>query len=323
MQDSIVLLILFVAIYTLTIWPSWKLLAKLLAQSTSNKKLTLHFWVDFILYRLLIAAPYVFLLILGDDILPQILKSIIVGIVVFGLVFFIVRLFLRKRVVEFLWIIYGYTYDGLLHFNPYTTLLKTVAETVEEQTEHGPILELGSGTGNMIAQIRSRIPEARITGVDMSPTMTSIARRKLYSDTKIELVQDDALEYLAKQDSQSFEVIVMQNSLYAINDRIALWKQLRRVLKDNGSIVISNSDRPGSSSIIKEHLRSESFIKLLHPKLLLVGIIDMFISQLSQSGVFHFLSAEQIRDETNEIFYMSEPTRVYGDVNILFILTHR
>lgn len=322
-QDSISLIILFVVIYCLTVWPSWKLLAKLVARSASDQKLEWGFWRDFIVYRLLIAAPYIFLLVLGENILPQVMKSVVIGILVFGVIFFLIRLFFRKSVVQFLWIIYGYTYDGLLFFYPYKHLLVTVAEVVKGQTKQGPILELGSGTGNMIVAMRSCVSSVFITGVDMSPTMTKIARKKLVSDTRVELFQDDVLTYLTKQKSKSFEVIVLQNSLYAINDRDVLWEQLRRVVKDDGSIVVSNSDRSGSSSIIKEHLRSESFVRLLHPKLLLVGIIDMFISQFSQNGIFSFLSEQQVKRETRTLFDMSKTRRVYGDVNILFILTPR
>ncbi len=321
--DSLVLVTVFAIIYGLTIWPSWKLLARLVARSASDQKLAWGFWRDLIVYRLLIAAPYIFLLIKGNNILPQLLKSLIVSILVFGLLFFFIRIFFKNNVVRILWTLYGYTYDGLLHFYPYNRLLETVAATVEKQTNRGPLLELGSGTGNMIIKIRSLAPEIAIIGVDMSPTMTKIARKKLLVDEKVTLVQDDALAYLVKQMSHSFEVIVLQNSLYAINDRDELWKQLRRVVSDNGSIVISNSDRPGSRSIIKEHLESASFVKLLHPKLLLVGIIDMFISQFSQAGIFNFLSEEQISDETKTLFTMSKSQRVYGDVNILFILTPR
>ncbi|MEO5499220.1 MAG: hypothetical protein ABIR46_01845, partial [Candidatus Saccharimonadales bacterium] len=58
----------------------------------------------------------------------------------------------------------------------------------------------------------------------------------------------------------------------------------------------------------------------LHPKLLLVGLIDSFISQLSKAGAFSFLTAHEIQDETKAYFSMSKPERSYGGVNILFYL---
>jgi ubiquinone/menaquinone biosynthesis C-methylase UbiE len=175
-------------------------------------------------------------------------------------------MFLRDRVVRYLWIIYGYTYDGLLHFYPYRRLLQTVAKIVENQTQKGPILELGSGTGNLIVAIRSLVPEIMIAGVDMSPTMTTIARKKLSSEPNVKVVLDDAVAYLHELPANSVEVIVMQNSLYAIADRDELWTELRRVVMDQGSVVVSNSDKTGSGSIIKEHLRSEYFRKVTAPQ---------------------------------------------------------
>ena len=322
-EQHVAVALIFILVYVATIWPSWKLLARLLAKSTSSRRLTLSFWVEFLVYRLLIAAPYLILLILGQGFLPDIIDSVIIGLIVFGLVLSLIRIFLKNHIVRFLWILYGYTYDGLLHFYPYKKLIAQVTEMVRVQSHGGPVLEIGSGTGNVIVQLCQIIPTTAIVGVDMSPTMRRIAQKKLGSKPNVTLVEDDAVRFLSQQTNNSFETIVLQNSLYAISNRDELWRELRRVISQDGSIVISNSDRAGSSSIIKEHLQQDSFIKLLHPKLLLVGIIDMFISQLSQNGVFSFLSEEQVRDETQSIFDMSDVQRVYGDVNILFILTPR
>lgn len=316
--------LLFAVVYVLTIWPSWKLLARILARSASSHKLTMSFWFELFIYRLLIALPYILLLVAGKDTLSQIVKSLVIGIVVFGLIFSFVRIFLRKSIVEFLWILYGYTYDGLLYFYPYRSLIdKVVARVAEDNKFNGRILELGSGTGNVLVKLKDAFPGATLVGVDLSPTMMSVARKKLIKSHNVLLQKDDAIVYLMKQKPKSSDVIIMQNSLYAIDNREELWKQLRRVISDDGRIIISNSDTAGSKTIIKEHRENDSFIKLLHPKLLLVGLIDMFISQFSETGVFSFLSEDQIKQETKRYFDMSPVERVYGDVNILFILTPR
>lgn len=308
--------ILFVVVWLVTFVPCWVLLLKLLAMSVSEK-ITIRFVVYFVLYRVLIVLPYVLLLVFGQGTLPDLVEVFVVGIVVTGLLLSFVRFFFKNNVITFLWWCYGYCYDGLIYFKPYTRLIASVVGLSSQvATEPKAILELGCGTGNVLAALQAEYPDAIITGVDNSSSMLRIAKKK---NSKMTLIKSDIVEFL-QTNKNRYDLIVMQNSLYAVNNRELFWKPLHSALSDEGVVVITNSDKPGSKTIVQEHLRYGRWYSLLHPKLVLVGLIDSFISQLSMTGAFSFLTAQQIEVETSPNFSMSPPKRGYGDVNILFYL---
>lgn len=315
------LLIVFVVLWVVTFFPAWALFLRLLAVSASSNRLTLKFWWLLLLYRFLIALPYIVLLVVGADTLPDIFEIVIVGFILMGLALSVVRFVFKNRIVAWLWWVYGYVYDGLLHYAPYRRLIKrTTALAVKEMPNAHSILELGCGTGNVLAALGTAYPKAYLVGVDNSSSMLRSASKKLHN---AEIVRDSALHFLRSCPPDHYNLVVMQNVLYAINDRELLWKQLARVLKKNGVVIITNSDREGSFSITKEHLKYGKWYELLYPKLLCVGLIDAFISQLSRAGSFSFISESVIRNEVKPYFKMSATERVYGDVNILFTLKGR
>ena len=316
MMDGYSLTLLFAIVWLATFLPCWLLLLKLLAMAVSEK-ITLRFVGYFVLYRVLIVLPYVVLLVFGRGTLPDLAEALIVGIVVAGLSLSMVRFFFKNNVITFLWWGYGYFYDGLMYFKPYTRLIDSVvgiSNTVVPEPK--TILELGSGTGNLLAALQTAYPDATITGVDNSYSMMRVAKNK---NPQIKLVKADIVDFLDTNKNR-YDLIVMQNSLYAVKNREYFWKQLHGALSGEGAVVISNSDKPGSKSIIQEHLRYGKWYNLLHPKLIVVGIIDSFISQLSSAGAFSFLSPQQIKNESKHYFSMSQYKRDYGNVNITFYL---
>lgn len=321
MEGAGYVFVLFAIIWLVTFIPAWKLFLSLLALSASPKGLGGRFWFRLLAYRLLIIAPYIVLLVAGHEVIPDLVRNVIIGLLVTGALLSVVRFVFRDKIIAFLWWIYGFVYDGLLHYAPYRRLTTAVSDmAAEEQPAAKDILELGCGTGNVIAALKINFPDAHITGVDSSRSMVKVAHARHGSQM---IMLEDILTFMRRQASGSYDLVIMQNVLYAVNDRDALWSELSRILKDKGKVVITNSDRDGSGSITKEHMRFGKWYELLHPKLLCVGVIDAFISQLSKSGSFHFISEEQIRTEVAGRFLMSKTDRVYGDVNILFTLEKR
>lgn len=319
MNDISGAVVIFAILWLVTFYPAWVLLLKLLAISASPQKVTASFWGWLLLYRLLIALPYIALLVAGSDVLPQIVEIIVIGFIVAGFIFSVIRFAFRSHLITGLWWVYGYVYDGLLHFAPYRRLIEQVVASARTSSEKPQrILELGCGSGNVLRALKKAYPDAvDLVGVDNSRSMLRSAQEKVPT---ARIVQADIVEFLQTEPDKSYDLVVMQNSLYVVDDRTSLWAELHRVLRAHGSVVITNSDRPGSSTITKEHLRYGKWYELLHPKLILVGVVDAYISQLSKSGSFHFIKSEEIADETDKMFRMSETKRCYGDVNILFTL---
>lgn len=309
--------IVFVVLWIVTFIPAWWLLLRLLALSTAPKKQG-QFWAILLLQRIVIALPYVVLLIVGQNVINDVIKIIIIGFVALGAIFSIIRFVYKEHLIGFLWKIYGYFYDGLLHYAPYRRLVSSVvALAKKEQPSAGMIIELGCGTGNVIKALQQEYPDASIIGVDSSPTMIKSARKK----TKLaQIYQADLMEFLRSRPTGMCDLIVMQNVLYAVKERVELWGEANRVLKGNGVMVITNSDKTGSFSITKEHLNYGKWYELLYPRLIIVGVIDAYISQLSKTGSFDFVEETMLKTEVEKLFDFSPAKRVYGGVNILFSL---
>lgn len=307
----------FCILWVATFVPAWWLLLRLLALSAAPQKKQLSFWLLLLSYRLVIVVPYIPLLLVDASVVPDILKGVIVGVLVTGVLFSIIRFYFRKELIDGLWWLYGFVYDGLQVFIPYRRLIDAVVGVaVRQKSDARNILELGCGTGNVLVALSQRYAEANITGVDMSVSMLHAARRKAAG---AHILKDDIGHFLY-QATATYDLIVMQNVLYALPDRSDIWRHLDRIVSPDGVIVVTNSDRPGSFSITKEHLKYGKWYALLHPKLLMVGIIDSYISQLSKTGSFHFTSEEVIKTEVARYFDYTFIDRVYGDVNILFVL---
>ncbi len=123
------------------------------------------------------------------------------------------------------------------------------------------VLDLGCGTGNLIDLMKNKYPNGIYTGVDVSPGMLKTANKKFsdhFGPVDVTLVKAEIMAYLREQPDAKFDHIVSMNVLYTISDQPALWKELMRVLKPAGQIVVTTSTEPGSGAIIKEHFLHSS-----------------------------------------------------------------
>jgi SAM-dependent methyltransferase len=314
----------FVVLYVVTWGPAWKLLGYLVAASATRQRLASRtFWARFVLYRTVIAAPYLWLLALGVG--GMTLRSVIVGFLALGLVLGLLRMLGGRRTIAVLWWAYGCVYDGLENFWPYKNLVSLVAFRVNAKPAMR-VLELGCGTGNVIKEIRRLYPDTYVDGVDVSTTMLKRARQKLEADIEggaVTLHECELLSYLGAAADNFYDRITMVNVLYAVPDRDEVWRQCQRVLKPGGKIVATTSDRGGAGPIIREHLEHDSWKSLLSLKLVGVVIIDFFISSLASAGAFEYVEEGKLMDEViNAGGQPGRVQRVYGGaengVNLLF-----
>jgi ubiquinone/menaquinone biosynthesis C-methylase UbiE len=215
-------------------------------------------------------------------------------------------------------------YDGLNYLYPYRHLLSETQRRLKIAPGDS-VLDLGCGTGNLTRLINQN-HDVKVVAIDGSTSMLGTLKRKLRSQIKqgqVEVVHSEILEFLRRQPDKTFDRIAMVNVVYAVSDRMRLWEEVVRVLKPSGIAVATTSDRTGSWPIIKEHWRNDTKIKLFHPKLLMVSIIDAFISEFSKTSVFNFVPQEELFDEVKAAGGKpSNPGRTYGGdkegVNIIF-----
>ena len=97
------------------------------------------------------------------------------------------------------------------------------------------VLDVGCGPGAYTEELIDR--GATVTGVDMSPRMLELARRRVGDDIK--LVEADINQPLKMFDDEEFEVINAPLCLEYILDWLALFKEFHRILKPNGVFLFS------------------------------------------------------------------------------------
>lgn len=315
----------FAAAWIITFKPAWRLLIRLVVRA-SQPDFSLRdgrFWLDFVLYRLVIFAPYLIPLFFAQR-LPNLFVQLIWAWIGLSIILSFGRIIGVNQLVSALWWVYGWVYDGLLHFYPYRHLLELALRRLKLQKGQ-VLLDVGCGTGNLMKLVESRHAGVKQVGVDDSASMLRQARRKLNRGATLK--KADVIDFLREQPSHSYDRLSLVNVAYAVSQRQELWKQSLRVLKPGGRIVMTTSIAAGSGPIVREHLAHDSRWQLFYPKLVAVGVIDLLISELSRTTVFEFPSREQLIAEIETAGgKMSEVERCYGGsengVNIICTITH-
>jgi ubiquinone/menaquinone biosynthesis C-methylase UbiE len=133
------------------------------------------------------------------------------------------------------WDNYFRTYDVLNEAIPYQKLMEDLIRACEAKKED-LIFDAGSGTGNLC--IRLKEYGSKPVGFDSSEKAIKI---HLTKDQDAEVYFGDLTDTLSFSDNY-FDKIVSNNVLYTINKNIRLdvIKELHRILKQNGKLVIAN-----------------------------------------------------------------------------------
>ncbi len=102
------------------------------------------------------------------------------------------------------------------------------------------VLDVGCGTGVLAEQLLARQSDIRIVGVDVSERMLERARARL-AGSRAELVQARAAD-LPFADS-TFDVVVSASAFHFFPDASASCNEMRRVLKDDGRLLMTDWSR--------------------------------------------------------------------------------
>ena len=106
------------------------------------------------------------------------------------------------------------------------------------------ILEIGSGTGKLINAMAKLIDNGFIEGLDLSPTMVAVARRKNrehIASGKVKIRQG-AFEEIPYKDS-SFDKICSANTIYFWSSPDTVIQKIFRLLKPDGKLVLAFEDK--------------------------------------------------------------------------------
>lgn len=106
------------------------------------------------------------------------------------------------------------------------------------------IVDLGCGTGSGIENIRRFLPGARLIGVDFSPGMLQVARKKSWSADPNILLVTSFLEHLSLV-PESVDFFLSIGTFHHIPDKPSLFSHLWKQLRKGGKILVFDVFEPG------------------------------------------------------------------------------
>lgn len=111
---------------------------------------------------------------------------------------------------------------------------KRMAELVPSQTTN--LLDLGCGTGLELEGIFKKLPDVKVTGIDLCEDMLNQLRRK-YNTKDITLVKASYTDYEFLEDS--YDTVISCETLHHLSheEKTALYKRLYRALKKGGQYI--------------------------------------------------------------------------------------
>ncbi|NBC68474.1 methyltransferase domain-containing protein [Paenibacillus sacheonensis] len=127
-----------------------------------------------------------------------------------------------------------------------------LAETSESRPR---ILDLGAGTGLLSSLLLKKLPEARLTLIDLSDNMLAVAKERFAGRTGIEYVREDYTSYTAEQ---ACDLIVSGLSIHHLTDegKQAVYRNAYNNLKPGGIFI--NADQVlGHTPFIDAHYKED------------------------------------------------------------------
>jgi ubiquinone/menaquinone biosynthesis C-methylase UbiE len=115
----------------------------------------------------------------------------------------------------------------------------TLREVADALPEPRAILDIGCGTGLLLAQAAQRFPGARLTGIDAAAEMIRVARSSAPADAPVEFLQATA-EALPFEPA-SFDVVLTTMSFHHWADQPAALGEVRRVLVPGGLFALTDA----------------------------------------------------------------------------------
>jgi ubiquinone/menaquinone biosynthesis C-methylase UbiE len=147
--------------------------------------------------------------------------------------------------------------------------------------ENDHVLEIGFGTGKLIAEMAKIVNQGFIEGIDLSNTMVSMAKKlnkKHIAEGRVNIKQGDFAE--TNYHDESFDKICSANTVYFWQNPDNYIKKVLKILKPGGKLILAFED--------KEQLEKRSL----------------------STNVFHFYSQHEIEN-------LLDRNGFSGDIDIL------
>jgi len=125
-------------------------------------------------------------------------------------------------------------YDRKWAFYVEATTRETLARLPILPTDR--VLDVGCGTGELLARLAAKYPEARLAGLDPVPEMLEVAKGKISDKVDLRVGWANQLPW----PDSSFDVVVSCNVFHYITHPVAAVREMDRVVRPGGRVVITD-----------------------------------------------------------------------------------
>ena len=236
--------------------------------------------------------------------------------------------------VNYFWNIYGWVYDrALLELMPYQKMLKLASKALAPH-KGGVYFDAGCGTGNLISSLNEINSDVSLVGADSSSVMLKRAIKKTADrDGSITFHKLDLNNELPFS-SNTFDGATCINVLYILEQPGLLVKELQRVLKTKGRLIIATPlNEPKLIPVIKEHIET---LKVKYPKnwlAIFIGqAIRIFIPAITsillnlfitRNQKYTFFKEDDLRTLIEENGFQLKDLKIIYGHQILFMIAEK
>lgn len=127
-------------------------------------------------------------------------------------------------------------------------LAELAMELKGRDQRYAEVLDLACGTGRFMAQVLNAFPRLKLSGLDLSPNYSELARREVRSWPQVEVIEGQA-EALPLED-EAFDTIVSIFLFHELPPRIRpkVIAEAARVLKPGGTFIVADSLQFGDNT---------------------------------------------------------------------------
>ena len=125
-------------------------------------------------------------------------------------------------------------YDRRWWFYVESTTRETIARLDMKPADR--VLDVGCGTGELLARLAVRYPEATLAGIDPVPEMLALAQEKLTHKVDLRVGWANALPW----PDASFDIVVSCNMFHYITHPVDAVREMQRVLVPGGRLIITD-----------------------------------------------------------------------------------
>ncbi len=102
--------------------------------------------------------------------------------------------------------------------------------------ENEVVLDIGSGTGSISAEIASKVPNGKIIGIDYSSEMVEYAKLSYQSVNNLSFLQANAVDFTF---NQQFDLITSFNTMHWVHPQLYALQNIYKHLKPNGVALVN------------------------------------------------------------------------------------